>query len=410
VKTTMLDAGAIMRAFRAKKDNAGQSVFTVENHPVVLAANPEQKRNGPGKQGPVTACITVFMVHVIKNGLPSKKEAYARTNVRNQGHTNSVYHANTNIIDDALERTETGYNISLAGAKEIIDRYSNKEDYVVDLHCEKGWTAVASTCLEEARVFIGCLPNEAAKERLNDVIANSLIYQVGVGKVTLGMDLDEDLKAQMKSVYDDHEYDRRYNRVYGLKLWTKLWKKEEELPKLGDIPAHILDYVSIMRGDLKFSGKRHGKTAARMADGIGGELAQMEAEEPLRWALITFGLFLDKKTPYSKEGLRSIERGQTGQKLGYMSGIFVKGGWKENRKVLQDLGTGLFEYDEYVVENKSIPIEFRTSTSMKTRMKKTLVISASYLRNSVHSAMRNSMKTMATFTLKSSKSEHEKWS
>lgn len=232
VKTTMIDAGSIMRAFRAKKDEAGRSVFTVENHPIILTTKPEERRGRLGKQGPATVSVTVFLVHAIRNGLISKKEAHRNTDIRNHGHTDSVYHAYTNIIDAALEMTKNGYSMSLSGAKEIIDRYSIAEDIIVDLHCGKGWTAVASTCVKEARIFVGCVPNTETKMELEDAATDSLIYQVGQGEVTTGVEFDQDLKTRMIDVYNGHEYDKRYNRTYGLNTWLKRWKHSEKLPML----------------------------------------------------------------------------------------------------------------------------------------------------------------------------------
>jgi len=366
VKTTVVDAGVIMRAFRAMKDEAGQSIFTVENHPIVLLTRPEQRRGGPGKQGPATTCVTVFMIHAIRNGLQKKKEALASTNITNKGHTDSLYHADTNVIDGALEktekegtleRTENGYNISLSGAKEIIDRYSLPEDIIVDLQCEKGWTAVASTCLKEARLFFGGVANKTAKDKLDIAIADSLIYQVGRGEVTNDMGLNDDTMEEMKEVYKNCKYEDRYDRAYGLKSWMRLWKDDGELPMMSDIPPHILDYVTVMTSDLKFVRKKHLKTMSLMIEGIGGELAQIEAEEPLRHACTKFGVYIDKRSPYTKEGLRAVKGGEKGDKIGDISGIFIEGGWRNNKRTLQDLGTGLFEYDEYAVKNKCIPIE-----------------------------------------------------
>jgi len=90
--------------------------------------------------------------------------------------------------------------------------------------------------------------------------------------------------------------------------------------------------------------------------GIGEEIAQIEAGEALRSTLKSMRLYRDKKSPYTKEGLRSMEKHDKGDSLGYISGVFIKKGWKENKRALSDLGNGMLEYDEYIVENKSIPI------------------------------------------------------
>jgi len=243
------------------------------------------------------------MVHAIKNGRTSRNEAHASTDIRNKGNTHSLFHAKTNIIDGALERTEEGYNISLPGTKEIIDRYSESEDIVVDLNCEKGWTAVASTCLEGTRVFVGCVPNENVKKEIEDATCNSLIYQVGGDRTTTDMGLDEETKTRMTSVFRDHDFDKHYISAYGLTNGMKLWNHGEGFPVLSDIPTHISNYMTVMTSDMKFTTKKHLKNLSQIGRGCGAELVQTEAEEPLRYTLTLFNLYIDKKYPYTKEGL-----------------------------------------------------------------------------------------------------------
>jgi len=117
------------------------------------------------------------------------------------------------------------------------------------------------------------------------------------------MGLDEETKTRMTSVFRDHDFDKHYISAYGLTNGMKLWNHGEGFPVLSDIPTHISNYMTVMTSDMKFTTKKHLKNLSQIGRGCGAELVQTEAEEPLRYTLTLFNLYIDKKYPYTKEGL-----------------------------------------------------------------------------------------------------------
>jgi len=364
IRTTMFDARPIIQAFRAKMNDVHQSVFTVEDEPILMLMRPEELRQSSGDaltadgrrrigiNGTKTYGVSVLMIHAIKNGAPQT------TNPQNCEHTQSLYSAATNVIDGSVEKTGQERGLNLNGATEIVNRYTKGNDTIVDFFSEKGWTAIASVSLKESRIFVGVVSSEEAKNDLETKIADCLIYQTGKKNLTKGMLNDEELKDRMIQVYNDHDYAKWFHPQYGLITWLKVWKTERELPLLTTIPSIVLETIAVKKNNLKFRSRKYVRTPPHdMPNGIGEELARMEAEEPLRSALVADRLYIDGRSPYTKEGLLSVEGGDEGNSLGFISGILLKGDWKENKQALEELGTGLFGFEEYIVKNKYIPIK-----------------------------------------------------
>jgi len=65
---------------------------------------------------------------------------------------------------------------------------------------------------------------------------------------------------------------------------------------LSIIPPHVLNHIAVIKNDIRFAQKMCTKVAPqRILKGIGEELARTEGEEPLRSALVSMRLYLDKE-------------------------------------------------------------------------------------------------------------------
>jgi len=357
LKTTPEHIDTVMKAFKTAKGPAEQVVFTVDAAPYIIMTSPNDQRGRTGYDGPTFKSVTLMYVHATKLGSLTLPAAHERAKTRNRGHTDSKYHSSTNVLDAALEMRSHGYEVSLKGAKEIVDRYSGDNDIVIDFCADNSWTAMACISLKQSRLYIGGVPTEAAKDELTQKLAECIIYQAGQEYVTTNMNYLDESITKMVGVYNSHKYADRYNPVYGLGEWIGMHDNVGSLPMLSTIPTYLFDHISVIQSNPIFSSHRHtGVSPNAMRKATGRLLAPMEAGEILRVAASRLRLYMDSNSQYTKDGLRTLYRGMKGHVIGTLFGVVINGGWKENKKELQGLGNGLFEFDEYVTEEKYFPL------------------------------------------------------
>jgi len=318
IKTTLQHSSSIAMAFKKAKGGADQEIFTVDEAPFHLMASPQDKRGHIGTDGSTATRITLMYIHAMKLGAMTKEEAHERAKTRNYGETNSRYH----------------------------------------FFAEESWIAMACISLKQSRFYVGATTTEEKKNDLDEKLAECPIYQSGQTHMTSGMGFRSALLQRMKEVYNSHNFEERYNPIYGIGTWIETGAAVGSSPRLTTIPDYLLDHICVLRSDPTFASrviKR--KSPNDMGRDIGRTLMCMNAGESLRCALTQNRLYMDNSSPYTKEGLRMGHNGDKGDKLGTTFGIVINGGWEENRKVLKELGRGLFENDEYVVDNVDLELD-----------------------------------------------------
>jgi len=359
IMTDIMQAAQFITAFKVEKKDTEEAVFTVGESLYTLLARPEDEVGAAGEDGPRTSVVTKYMVHATKLGGSNLKESLENIDLRWQANTKTYYHASTNAHDGALTKTDKKtYDLSLGGTQEIIERYSLEGDTVVDFCCDQGWTAMACITIPNSRIFVGATENAEKTAQVRHELSNSIIYQVGKGEITTGMDYDEEMIIRMKKEFEVHDFANRYHSGYGLKPWLKTRYAENKLPMLTSIPPYLLTHIAGMQFDQNLRPRftTLGSPCGMPKD-IAIALSRTPSSEVLRVAASKYELMIDRSNRYDMEGCMTLGKKTMGECIGHLHGVIINGEWDLNKEALQEFGFGLFEYDEYIVQKKNIPIE-----------------------------------------------------
>jgi len=365
VMTTYAQASEYTMAFKREKRSTGELVFTMDDGLFTLIARPEDEIGGIRSAGPGTKNVTKYMVHAMKMGGKDSPALHENIDLKWQGNTKTSYHANTNILDGALQLKKEKYELSLAGTREIVERYSKQGDIVVDFRCEHGWVALACISIVESRFFVGATSKEADRPAIRESLSNCIIFQAGTGEITLGMDYDDALIRGMIKVYNDHGFKDRYTiEEYGVHPWLKTRYARGLLPLLSSIPAGLLLLIAGKQYDMRLRPRSATSVSpCGMHASLGRALARTPAAEILRSAASRFGLCIDRTNVYNFEGCRTMVEREADDFIGNIYGTFVNGNWDRNKKALEEMGHGLFAIDEFIFKKKRIPVKNTTKIS-----------------------------------------------
>jgi len=357
LRTTACKFDEYKAAFTAHEDASGRATFKVDPSAYILTAKPEDQATQTDDSGPTHIDITIQMMHAVKIGKLEPEQVLKKVDLKSKGFVAGRFAACTNVMDGAVARTTQGYAISLNGAKEIVSRYSKSGDIVLDFWADRSWTAEACISLPEARMCIGGVENTAGKEKLTTKLTDRIIYQSGEKLMTRGMEFGQDLIDANVDIYNTHRYKSRFGPDYGIEVLIFGNPEMHRFPLLTSLPMFLLRHMMVIHRNPAFTDRTNGtRSPSNMKSGLGLKMARTDPEEILRVALSNEGLWLDDTNTFTKKGLRTATRLDKGHYLGHMTGIIIKGGWRENREAFESLGNGLFEFDEATVNDKRICI------------------------------------------------------
>jgi len=332
--------------------------FEVAEYPFVFIPTPMQERGKWGRRDSFAIPITVFMVYVQKKtGAGRISTATKQPDIRWFGNIDSKYHACTNVVDGSLVPSGSRYGVGVSGISEILDRYTEADDYVVDFFCNRAWAPMACVTADYSRLFIGAASSEKIVEEIEVKCSNSLIYQVGKNKMTKGMNFHTNLQSEMVELYKSHDYAKRFHSSYGLADWLTANSSGSFLPRLSTIPSHLLDLLAIMRSDSRI---RDSKATRMSPSAMEPELQKLLSEtdpgELLRNAASGVKLTFANVNQLPIGNLRPLDVIRQGANMGAFFGLVFRGGWDDNKEDIEKFGKGAFEFDEYTIKNKSIRI------------------------------------------------------
>lgn len=222
--------------------------FSVDPTPMIFARHPRAHGTFPGKKSCALSNAVEFAVHLKKNGLTFKEEE-AMVNYHSFNYVPSTYPAWKNIIDNVkgllpkeqvrcrMENGKTKHLRSeqkpIALLKEIISRFSQKGDIVVDFFSGTYSTAIACFSLPNHRLFIGCEADKMCHTHATNHVKQTFatVCTEKATDIVLSKH-DQDLVTKISERHST-------NPPNG-----KQWKPPGSLPPYQRLPEHILSHLA----------------------------------------------------------------------------------------------------------------------------------------------------------------------
>ena len=243
---------------RSSAGNLGTGkTFNVDPTPIVCLDKVNAHRSFPGRTSCTLQNAYDFSVHVKKNGL-SYEEEEKMVNYKPFGFVESQYSAVKNAIDNVpglapgegvphKEPPETGSRLlrpeqkPLPLLKELISRYSQPGDIVVDLFAGTFSTAIACFSLPQHRTFAGCEKDKRVMDTVKQHVQDRFAQFISDPNSVTDMDVPDDvLENACRLVLSSSLQMSKYVH----------WKAPGGFPQYQIFPLHITTVFTSM---LKFT-------------------------------------------------------------------------------------------------------------------------------------------------------------
>lgn len=251
-----------------RTSGAPRPFFNVDKVPMIFTNHPSFNKTSPHRKSCSLNSAGEFAVHAKRNGLPFKEEE-KMVNYINFGYVQSSFPAYRNVIDN-IRAPEPGEIIKsksskflrteqkpIALLKELISRFSQPRDFVVDLFGGTFSTTRASFSLTDHRYFIGsemhptCF-NKAKKKTVEDF---AQVIHTNASSFTSSIQaLHPDLKLSCKALLDHlaSALPRRPPPPI-----FDCWIAPENLPLYQNLPRKTLSAIATFTRNYSFIDQLH---------------------------------------------------------------------------------------------------------------------------------------------------------
>lgn len=242
------------RLFTEFENDENRPTFSVDSAPLVLTKHPSASNRYSGRISCSLHCCVELMLHAKKNGLPFVKEV-DMVNYQTFNYVSSSFKGFQNVVNN-VKGLLPGEQVRVPQAsgkgtvalraeqkpvallKELISRFSNPGDFVVDLFA--GTFSTAHACLELpfSRSFVGCEQDlncfELARAHTIRKVAFYALNNTSDWSVSRrGMIHAKGIKSTVRAaISDDPE-----------------WKAPQGMPQYQQLPVHILGHLGSANKD-----------------------------------------------------------------------------------------------------------------------------------------------------------------
>ena len=232
-----------------EEDEEETNMFSVDTTPLITVRHPTHFTGNPVRRSSALLNSAEYAVHVKKNGLPYSEESQM-VNYRGFNHVKSTMQGYRNVIDN-VKALVPGEQVrmwdedlkksmplrceqkSIALMKEIICRFSQPNDIVLDTFAGTFSTAVACFQLPQPRRFIGC---EADMECFN--ISRKHVLRRFSEVVS-----EDKQKFQLSTAgFEKAEYIAS-RRAFS-EIGDEAWSTPTLFPAFQRLPSHLVSYLA----------------------------------------------------------------------------------------------------------------------------------------------------------------------
>lgn len=285
--------------FRNEKRNDGSEVFSVDPVPFHFVRDCNHFSNNPGRSTTKLLSSVEYGVHVKKNGLPYSQEM-RMINYHGFNHVKSTMQGYRNVIDKikGLVRGEqvTYFNYEskewrpirfeqkpIALLKELICRFSQPGDIVIDLFAGTFSTAIACFQLKDHRRFIGCEKDHDCFDVSRDNVVRRFSEMLLSGNGDIKMNENElDLAKSLISSDLFKPFDNGN------------WNQPKGCPMIQTFPIHIIGYISSIWNEMKIYEEYRNIPATNWDENYYSKLEQLDIETALNIDAISQGIMMIK--------------------------------------------------------------------------------------------------------------------
>lgn len=229
------------KLFNHVRDHEGNQVFSVDLAPFLLIRHPNNFTSPISRNGTELLNSSEYAVHVKKNGLLQAEEV-KMVNYKGFNHVNSTMQGYRNVIDNIkpllpgerlmieLNGTSTALRWEqkpLALLKELISRFSQPGDIVMDIFAGTFSTAIACFQLQNPRMFVGCEDDLTCFRVAREHVLRKFASQINRIQQ---FQVPPNVKEAALRIIATEKPDRT----------ELLWRAPESLPSFPSLPPHLL--------------------------------------------------------------------------------------------------------------------------------------------------------------------------
>ena len=301
------------------KKGTGQT-FNVDLVPLLFINKVNSNNSFPGRTSTSMQSNAEMAVHLKKNGLDYNSEK-VMVNYKTFGYVNSRHGGTKNTIDNvpglatnerithpATQRPLRAEQKSVELLKELISRYSQPGDTVVDFFGGTFSTAIAAFSLPQHRFFAGV---ELDKECL-DIARNHAEDRFAQNMCNPNFSTDIDLPDDILEAACRLAANTKLQEVM-----DPLWKAPQGFPQYQIFPPHIITLFTSILGSVEFFRQYNGSDLSKWPKSIQQRFEALETKDLMNTEMGRYSCFVKKssiKHPKAGMGLfagQSFEAGDT---------------------------------------------------------------------------------------------------
>lgn len=350
------------KLFTMHKSDVGSSgstgsTFMVDAGPLIFTDHPSLHRTNPAHKSCALADAADLAVHLKKNGLPLKEEENM-VNYKSFCYVRSSFPAYKNVIDHVMAPApgERVFSAAPGGGKkalllrpeqkpvallmELVSRFSNPGDIVVDLFAGTFSTAIACFRVPQHRLFVGCESDEHCFKAARAHVLREFAAVVTEGRSDIALNAESMPAAEIVAA--------AAQRPAAACSYSRKWLVPDGLPPYQQVSDGIVRVLSSLWGEPDFYRSHRKKPLHKWSVKEQALLKQVDVLTLLLADTASSGLILAPsriKHPNAGDGLYAARTFHRGEIVSYYFGslVYHNLGARVGSKKLY--GDGLLEVD-----------------------------------------------------------------
>ena len=338
-------------------------VFAVDNVPLHIVRHPNYFSSNPRISSCSLLNTVEYAVHFKKNGLQYREEKQM-VNYIPFNHVKSSFQGYRNVIDKvkgplpgeqirvssgSSGRTKALRNEQkpLALLKELICRFSQPGDLVVDLFSGSFSTALACLQLEHRRRFVGCEQDNACFDTARDFITKRFAECIVEGNSNFNA------PPPIKSIAEE-----LVQRKLLKKGGDPKWCAPNGVPPFQRFPPHLVKFLSAMCRDIRLFKECAQRPFHLWPSKYQSLMQQIDIEQALCHEAVSQGLLLDSIGSNRNRVYCFTSRNfQPGEVICHCYGTIVYYNLNERTRTKKKYEEGTLEVDQETFKSFSIQLE-----------------------------------------------------
>lgn len=276
--------------------------FDVDPVPIVFTKHLSARNGASNRSSNTLSSIAEFAVHLTKRG-PSQAEKRSMVNYKNFNYVASTYPAYRNVIDNCkgllpsesirVQKSDNSGTANLRSEqkplsvlKELISRFSQPGDIVVDLFSGTFATALACFDIPEHRQFVGCEKDNNCYSHATKHVFKCISRIISERKTDMHFS-----PALLDAALYVNNYDKNFRMPS-----DPGWKSPKDMPQYQILPQHLLAHLAAEWKNAEFFVRCLNKPVHKWTREFRGMLEQTDPKTLMITDYTNAGVFLAPST------------------------------------------------------------------------------------------------------------------